>query len=193
MLDIDVLTTNKSVFNPDPELMNKKFGIWDLTKSSISYDGVNIKAGMTYMVPEDLQMRPDLLAYRKYGREGSFGFMLKFNGISNPFSFTEGFFMYMPTEESMRAAFDAKKKLDKGGNTNTSPAQAFRKSQEAKIVKPSEGRSKFLESKIKNQPGQVLPPNLRQEGERSTVRKNGYIIFAPDAGGAPQQQQPTNR
>ena len=46
----------------------------------------------------------------------------------------------------------------------------------------------IIESKIKNQPGQVLPPNLRQEGERSTVRKNGFVIFGPDAGGAPQQQ-----
>jgi hypothetical protein len=140
------------------------------------------------MVPEDLQMRPDLLAYRKYGKEGAFGSMLKFNGISNPFAFTEGFFMYMPSAASIQAAFDAKKKLDKGGNTNVSPAQAFRKSQESKIVKPSEGRTKFLESKIKNQPGQILPPNLRQEGEKSTVRKNGYTVFGPDAGGSSQQQ-----
>lgn len=191
MLDIDVLTRNKNVFNPDQELMNQKYGIWDLTKSSVTYKGVNINVDMAYMVPEDLQMRPDLLAYRKYGKEGAFGFMLKFNGISNPFSFTEGFFMYMPSETSINEAFDAKKKLDKGGNTNVSPAQAFRKSQESKIVKPSEGRAKFLESKIKNQPGQVLPPNLRQEGERSTTRKEGFIIFGPDAGGAPQQRPAT--
>ena len=188
MLDIDVLTVNKNVFNPDPELMDKRFGIWDLTKSSLTYKGVNVNVDVSYMVPEDLQMRPDLLAYRKYGKEGAFGSMLKFNGISNPFAFSEGFFMYMPTAASIQAAFAAKKKLDKGGNTNSSPSQAFRKSQESKIVKPSEGRSKFLESKIKNPPGQILPPNLRQEGERSTVRKNGYIIFGPDAGGAAQQQ-----
>ena len=186
MLEIDVLTKNKNVFNPDPELMNRNYGIWDLTKSSVSYKNVNVNVDIVYMVPEDMQMRPDLLAYRKYGKEGSFGSVLKFNGISNPFSLSEGFFLYMPTETSIQQAFDAKKKLDKGGNTNSSPAQAFRKSQESKIVKPSEGRSKFLESKIKNPPGQVLPPNLRQEDERSTVRKNGFIVFGPDAGGAPQ-------
>ena len=188
MLEIDVLTNNKNVFNPDPELMSKNYGIWDLTKSSLTYKDVNINVDMVYIIPDDLQMRPDLLAYRKYGREGAFGSMLKFNGISNPFSLAEGFFMYMPTAPSMQKAFDAKKNLDKGGNTNSSPAQAFRKSQESKIVKPSEGRSKFLESKIKNPPGQVLPPNLRQEGERSTVRKNGVIVFGPDAGGASQSQ-----
>jgi hypothetical protein len=98
----------------------------------------------------------------------------------------------MPSESSIREAFDAKKKLESVGNTNSSPAQAFRKSQESKIVKPSEGRAKFLDSKIKNPPGQVLPPNLRQENERATVRKNGFVIFGPDAGGA-QQAQSTAR
>jgi hypothetical protein len=188
MLEVDVLTKNKDVFNPDPDLMNKKYGIWDLTNSSLTYKNVDVNVDTVFMVPEDIQMRPDLLAYRKYGKEGYFGSMLKFNGISNPFSLTEGFFMYMPSESSIQRAFDEKKKLDKGGNTNASPAQAFRKSQESKIVKPSEGRSKFLESKIKNQPGQVLPPNLRQEGERSTTRKNGFIIFGPDTGGSLQSQ-----
>jgi len=36
MLEIDVLTNNKNVFNPDPELMSKNYGIWDLTESSLT-------------------------------------------------------------------------------------------------------------------------------------------------------------
>ena len=76
-----------------------------------------------------------------------------------------------------------KKKLEKGGNTNSSPSDAFRKSQEQKIVKASEGRKKFVESRVKKQPAQILPPNMSQAGERPTVRKNGIIVFGPDAGG----------
>jgi len=182
-LAIDTLTKNKSVFNPNQEEMNAKIGIWDLTKSSMSYSGVNIQIDNVYITTDDDIMRPDLVAAAKYGDQGSVGSLLKFNNISNPFAVDSGQFLYMPLRSTFEASFDAKKNLEKGGNTNTSPSQAFRKSQEQKIAKASEGRKQFVESRIKNKPAQILPPNVTQVGERQTVRKNGIIVFGPDAGG----------
>jgi hypothetical protein len=128
-------------------------------------------------------MRPDLIAYYRYSKQERMGSLLKFNGYSNPFSLDTGQILYLPLEKTITDAFESKKSLDKGGNSNSSPANAFKKAQESKIFKPSEGRKKYVENKIKNKPAQVLPPNMAQEGEKTVIRKDGKIIFAPNSGG----------
>jgi len=182
-LAIDTLYRNKSVFNPNRDQMNANLGIWDLTKSSLSYLNIDVQIDSIYMLSDDDTMRPDIIASAKYGNQSLMGSLCKFNSIGNPFAIGSGQFLYLPKVSTLEGAFDAKKKLEKGGNTNSSPSDAFRKSQEQKIVKASEGRKKFVESKIKKQPAQILPPNMSQAGERPTVRKNGIIVFGPDAGG----------
>ena len=189
-LGIDVLYTNKKVFNPDPVLMRGNQGIWDLTNSSLSFKNVNVQIKKVYYYTEDDQMRPDLVAMYNYGDQGYMGSLLKFNGYSNPFAVDTGQILYIPSDRSIKDGFEQKKKEDKGGNTNTSPASAFKKNQERKIAKPSEGRKKYLETKIKNQPSQILPPNMMQPGESSVIRQGGKIIFAPNAGGG--SNTPTN-
>jgi hypothetical protein len=163
--------------------MNANLGIWDLTKSSLNYLNVNVQINSIYMLSDDDTMRPDIIAAAKYGDQSLMGSLCKFNSIANPFAIGSGQFLYLPKVSTFENAFDVKKNLEKGGNTNSSPSDAFRKSQEQKIVKASEGRKKFVESKIKKQPAQILPPNVSQAGERPTVRKNGIIVFGPDAGG----------
>lgn len=182
-LTIDVLVHNKKIFNPDERLMNSGQGIWNLTNSSISFDRVSVQITDVYYVTDDDQMRPDLIAYYRYSNQGRMGSLLKFNGYSNPFSLDTGQILYLPLERSITDGFDSKKEKDKGGNTNTSPSSVFKKNQESKISKPSEGRKKYVENKIKNKPAQVLPPNMTQAGEEGVVRKNGKIIFAPSSGG----------
>jgi len=182
-LNIDVLFENKKVFNPDSKLMNANQGIWNLTNSSLSYDNVRVQVSGVYYVTEDDQMRPDLIAYYRYSKQERMGSLLKFNGYSNPFSLDTGQVLYLPLEKSITDGFDSRKNLEKKGNTNSSPASAFKKAQESKIFKPSEGRKKYVENKIKNKPAQILPPNMTQSGEQTVIRKDGKIIFAPSSGG----------
>jgi hypothetical protein len=182
-LNIDVLFENKKVFNPDEKLMNANQGIWNLTNSSITFNNVRVQVREVYYVTDDDQMRPDLIAYYRYSNQGRMGTLLKFNGYSNPFSLDTGQILYIPLEKSITDGFDSKKNLDKKGNTNSSPSNAFKKAQESKIFKPSEGRKKYVENKIKNKPAQVLPPNMTQPGEQTVIRKDGKIIFAPSSGG----------
>jgi hypothetical protein len=182
-LNIDVLFENKKVFNPDEKLMNANQGIWNLTNSSITFNNVRVQVSEVYYVTDDDQMRPDLIAYYRYSNQGRMGTLLKFNGYSNPFSLDTGQILYIPLEKSITDGFDSKKNLDKKGNTNSSPSNAFKKAQESKISKPSEGRKKYVENKIKNKPAQVLPPNMTQPGEQTVIRKDGKIIFAPSSGG----------
>jgi len=183
-LSIDTLRENKRVFNTDQDLMNSGVGIWNLTQSSLTYSGVEAQISDVYYVNDETEMRMDLAVYTKYGSVDSFGSFLKFNSVSNPFSVESGQILYFPTKQTIDAAFQAKKQLLKGGNTNTSQGQAFRKAQENKIVKgTSDGRKKYLESKAKKLPTQALPPNILQQGDRATVRVGNKIIFGPDAGG----------
>lgn len=194
LLLIDTLKNNKSVFNPQPGLDASKYGIWNLTKSSITYNNLDIQIGDFFFVKDIYQMRPDLIAAVKLGDQSKVGSLLKINGISNPFSLKEGRFILIPSQSTIDRSFDVKKisnQSSSSSNTNTNPNEAFRKNQEQKKFKVSEGRKKFLESNIKNQPESILPPNVMQPSQRSILKRNGFFIFAPDAGGG-GSNKPTN-
>ena len=184
---IDTLSQNKSVFNPNPDLnSSNSYGVWDLTRSSITYENLNIQLKSFFSVTEYYQMRPDLISAIKLGEQGKVGSLLKFNGISNPFALLEGTVLAIPTDGTIKESFRVKKDKNQAAassNTNTNPNNAFKKNQEQKKFKVSEGRKKFLEDKIKNKPELNLPPNVMQPGEKVIDKKNGFFIFAPNAGG----------
>lgn len=184
-LEIDVLERNKNTFNPKSDLSASNYGIWDLTKSSISFSGVEIRIKNVVLVTEYFQMRPDLVSLVNFDGQKNMGFLLKFNGLSNPFAISEGTPIAIPTTETRDNAFSSKQMLNQkaiSSNTNTNPNESFRKNQEQKKFKISEGRKKFLSEKIKRKAEMVLPPNVTQPNERSVIRENGFFVFAPDAG-----------
>lgn len=184
---IDTLYRNKNIFNPDKTLESSgNYGIWDLTKSSITYNAVKVSVDSVFLVTEYYQMRPDLIAAIKLGDHSSVGSLLKMNNISNPFSLMEGNVLLIPTSSTVEESFMSKKNENQrtsSSNTNTNPNQVFRENQEQKKFKVSEGRKKFLESKIKNQPSMILAPNVAQPNDKSIEKKDGFLIFAPNAGG----------
>ena len=105
-LSIDTLYRNKNVFNPNKEQMNANLGIWDLTKSSLSYLNVNVQINSIYMLSDDDTMRPDIIAAAKYGDQSLMGSLCKFNNIANPFAIGSGQFLYLPKVSTLEGAFD---------------------------------------------------------------------------------------
>lgn len=186
MLDIDTITRNKNIFNPDKELMDQGIGIWDLTRSSVSFSNINLKIKQFYTVTEDTQMRPDLVAFQAYGNLANTGSLMKVNGISNPFAVKTGTLFAIPSQERLDAAFDQKKTFLQAGNSTVNPNTSFRKAQEGKTFKVSESRKKFVEAqnKAKNPVSQALPPNVLQEGESQIVKSNEFILFGPSVSSA---------
>jgi hypothetical protein len=189
-LNIDTLYKNKDTFSPVPGNNENSYSIWDLTRPSVNYIQSNTEVESVYVITDYYQMRPDIIAAIHYGDQGKMGSLLKFNDISNPFSISAGNFLLIPTEKTINDSFRLKKLANQNAassnsntNTNTDPSDAFKKNQEQKKFKVSEGRKKFLNSKIKNQPALILSPNVTQPGEKTIEKKNGYIIFAPNAGG----------
>ena len=183
MLDIDTITRNKSIFNPNKDLMNQGIGIWDLTRSSVSFSMINLKIKQFYTLTEDTQMRPDLVAYQAYGNLSNTGSLMKVNGISNPFAIKTGTLFAIPSQERLDAAFDQKRTLLKQSNTTTNPNTSFRRAQEGKTFQVSESRKKFVEAqnKAKNPVSQALPPNVLQEGESQTIKSTGFILLGASA------------
>jgi hypothetical protein len=184
---IDTISKNKSIFNPDPVNNKPGYGIWNLTQSSVDYNS-GIALDDFFIVTEYYQMRPDLVAAIKYGDHGKVGSLLKFNSISNPFAVMEGNVLLIPNSKSINDSFNSKKIISQSqdsanNNTNTNQNTIFKKNQESKKFKVSDARRKFLEQKVKNQPNIVLPPNVLQPEDKTIMKENGFLIFAPSAGG----------
>lgn len=185
MLNIDTLSVNKRVFNPNPEERADLFGVWDLTQSSINYDIANMNSRKLYRVSSDLVMRPDLISLYNTGDPQYCGSLMKVNGISNPFAIDEGRILIILSPEVIRRTYERKKQELSGNTSSSSSSPALdnlKRAQEDKIFKVSEGRKNFLEKTIKNKPAVVLPPNVSQPGDRKFTRKGQVFTFAPDAG-----------
>ena len=185
-LIIDTITQNKSVFNPQTDLNTTgTYGIWDLTKASITYKNLPVSIASFFIVTEYYQMRPDLIAAIKLGDPGMVGSLLKFNAIGNPFSLKEGMALAIPDSATVEESFRVTKiqGQEVSSNTNTNPNEVFKKNQEQKKFKVSDGRKKFLQDKIKNKPELNLPPNVLQPGEKTILKQKGFFVFAPNAGG----------
>lgn len=186
MIEIDTLSRNKTIFNPNRSLMEQGIGIWDLTKSSVSFSLVNLKIQSFINLTEDAQMRPDLVALQAYGDLAYTGSLMKINSISNPFAIQTGTVFAIPVQDRIDAAFDQKRTLLAQNNTTTNPNSTFRKSQENKAFKVSQSRKSFLESQagIKSPTSQAIPPNLLQEGEVQTLKTPGFISLGPSVSSA---------
>ena len=186
MLEIDILARNKNIFNPDSKEQQRNYGIWDLARSSISYKNVDVRFKKYFVVKEDEQMRPDLMAYKMYGSMSYTGSLLKVNGVCNPFAINVGEVFAAPTTKSIDSMLSTKASLLRKDEANNNPNSEFRKSQEQRKFKMSDSRKDFLDrrSKAKNPTPQILPPNILQDGERQTVRTNSVIGLAPDVSNA---------
>ena len=96
MIEIDTLTRNKNIFNPNRDMMDQGMGIWDLTRSSVSFSLINLKIKSFINLTEDAQMRPDLVSLQSYGSLAYTGSLMKINGISNPFALQTGTVFAIP-------------------------------------------------------------------------------------------------
>jgi hypothetical protein len=184
MLEIDTLSVNKRIFNPNESDQSKSIGIWDLTQASVNYDIQFMNSRKVFRVTSDTVMRPDLISLYQIGDTQYCGSMMKVNGISNPFSIDEGRLLFILSPEMIRKTYDKKKDQISGQSASqqNTPLDNLKKAQEDKVFKVSPGRKNFLDKTIKNKPPLILPPNVSQPGDRKFMRKGNVFTFAPDAG-----------
>jgi len=155
---------------PDGEIIR------DLTQTAFELKNRNYITYNVYKVPKEYKMRPDLISQSVYNNSSYAEIILKYNGISNPFSINEGDIILIPDLDS------AKQKMKKPGGSETDKSKKIRDSY--KYIDPlkrptKDGEAtKFDERDI---PKDALPPNIADEGDGQVQLRNGRAYFGKGA------------
>ena len=118
----------------------------------------------TYVVEPDYEGRADLIALKFYGDASYVDRLLKFNGISNPFSIEAGTELQIPNPINTFKPF-----VKPSRPTGESKKEKFIK--QRRLTQKDEKRLEFLQQKARNLPNgssQSLPPNTLKDGQTNT-------------------------
>lgn len=156
----------------------------DLTYPSIRYNFdpyiINVYA------PNDLsEMRPDIASKSVYGTTEYWDILLKFNGISNPFSLSREDRLLIPSLDDMAQNIAPSGQQDEA--VKAIRQQYIDVSKKAKQdPKLAEIEKKRREAQRKKAEGAAvasvnnLPPNIAEEGDREIIVKGGKVQFGPN-------------
>jgi hypothetical protein len=171
MLTLETLRKKPDVVNQSNE------DIVDLTAATFTYkqDVTVIGSGI---VSEDLEMRPDLVARIYYGDISKLDYILKFNGISNPFSLEKGTILIIGDAKEMESNFVGDVKNVEKKNVD------IRKKffDENRLSKKDSKRLELLKKKSQEfaNGASNLPPNMADIGSQEMTVKDGVVIFGND-------------
>lgn len=141
----------------------------DLISSTFKFNRDGASLGPVLVLPDEA-MRPDKLAERIYGNHERWDLILKFNGVSNPFSLDSDTLLLAPGDFALDKMVATPKVVsDKGGERGKTNSE---KTVNAK-TKKDQKRLDSLKKKIK----EVTPPNVNMTGESNIKIVNGRVIF----------------
>ena len=175
MLSIKTLTKKSDGLSANGE------DVIDLTSVSFGYNyEVNI-IGLG-IVSEELEMRPDLIAKIYYSDISKLDYILKFNGISNPFSLEKGTILIIGDKTDLEKNFTntvGKSKDEKQADIRKKFFDVNRLSK--KDVK----RLELIKKKSEEfaNPASNLPPDFAEIGSKEIEIKDGIVIFGGDVVG----------
>jgi hypothetical protein len=145
--------------------------IKDLTNSMFNMKTGNYISYTVYKVPKEYEMRPDLISGAVYNNSQYTELILKYNGISNPFTIKEGDIILIPNLDSMKVI------VAKASGSDVNGAKAIRNSY--KYIDPTK-IPKNADSNYQNRPiaaENLLPSNIAEEGETQITYRNGRVYF----------------
>jgi hypothetical protein len=168
----------------------------DLTDSMFNLRNKNYVTYNVYRVPRDYVMRPDLISKVVYNNSLYAEMILKYNGISNPFSINEGDIILIPNLESTQANIKKResKTATSGANTirnsykyidptkipkKTSELQNFDNRNIGNVAETSDqiGTAGLTSAQQVSVGSGALPPNIAEEGSTQITYRNGRVYF----------------
>jgi len=157
----------------------------DLTKSMFDFKANNYTSFNAFKIPVDYVMRPDLISQAVYNNTLYAEFILKYNGISNPFTLEEGDVILVPNLESAKL----NTKTTGSGEEADDPSKRIRESYKyidpTKVPKRDKDLAKYVNRNFDSQrtiPEGALPPNIADEGSSQIVERNGRVYFGEGIG-----------
>ena len=147
--------------------------IVDLVSSSFDFSKSTGAVEGYIRVQEEEAMRPDLVAVRIYSEQTNYEALLKYNGISNPFSLAPNDILLAPPFKSLEAMYrPAKPVLEKGiSKINTN---------EDKLLNPKTVKDTKRLDALKDTVKEIVPPNVNTAGNKNVKVRDGKVIFGED-------------
>lgn len=158
--------------------------IKDLTASMFGKGGANVISFSLYRVPMGYEMRPDLISQSAYNNTLYAEYILKYNGISNPFTIGPNDVILIPDLDSAKNSTE-----NRTETTGTSSDRTIRDSY--KYIDPTKVPAKDsnivnFDNRLFRDPDKVqdgaLPPNIAPEGEKNITYRNGRVYFGEGIG-----------
>jgi hypothetical protein len=128
----------------------------------------------------DMEMRPDLLSHAAYRSPDFFDFILKFNGISNPYSLDRDQLIFIPELSDFKSKFDTViKSKDDSDNSDFNIRSQYIDKKTNIDTKRSEYHTllQTLKNKGMNVSNEILPPNIQETGKAESVIQNDKVIL----------------
>jgi hypothetical protein len=148
--------------------------VTDLTRSNFIFPRSTSTSGGITIVDEFEKMRPDLIANRMLGKQNLWDSLLKFNGISNPFSINAGDGLYVipasNLEDSIKSPITYP---DRGETSEINPDSLA----DNRILDPKTQKDQDRLKNLQKKVGEVLPPNINRRGVENAKQVDGKIIF----------------
>lgn len=162
--------------NKPPYVKNGEH-IRDLTAQSVDFTR-EMYVIDTAVVTSDFVMRADLVAKVEFRNSNRLDYLLKFNGISNPFSVDEGDILLVPDQDAMKLAMKPKKKGD------DDRAEVVKKFFDPnRLSKKDKKRVDYIKKKSEdaaNGSANNLPPNFAEPGAQEIAVVDGKVVFGGD-------------
>jgi hypothetical protein len=174
MLISKILRSKRSYTNQSGER------VVDLASTSFKYDEKGASLGPVF-VGETEVMRPDLLSQKVYSVDDLWDAILKYNGVSNPFSIDLGEIMLVPAISLIRKMIVAPTIVPEKG---TEPA----KKNEEKLLNPKSSKDKRRLDSIRTKVPEVVPPNVNLTGVSNVRVVDGVVIFGAENSGSVSSQ-----
>lgn len=146
--------------------------IVDLVSSTYNFEKIDNYNQGVIIVNSEEAMRPDLVADRVYGDHNYYDLILKYNGISNPFSIDLGEVLLAPPFKSIEKAVVPPKLFIDRGEERTQTEDILLEPKNKK----DEKRLEALRRKVK----EVVPPNVNLSGNQNVKVREGRVIFGED-------------
>lgn len=167
MLLSKLLRAKKTFTKPNGDL------VIDLISSTFNFsNSVSPVEGYTQVQPDE-EARPDLVTNRVYGNHNLWETLLKYNGISNPFSLEAGYILLTPPFRDLEKLISVPKQIVEKGVERTNDT-------EDKLLNPKTVQDKNRIEALKTNVREIVPPNVNTGGSKNVKIRDGKVIFGED-------------
>lgn len=150
--------------------------IRDLTQTMLNLKSTSYVTYKLYKVPKEYRMRPDLISRSVYNNSLYAEIILKYNGISNPFTINEDDVILIPDLNDAQQKILTPKEVEQESKAEKI-RNAYKYIDPLKIPSKGEALKQYNQRQIVDVPADALPPNFAKPGESQVTYRGGRVYF----------------